>query len=136
MNQDMRVRVFVSAICHDGAGKILMGKRGGQARDRHGEWEFGGGTVEEGETLEMALRRETKEEFGAELLSLQQLHTHQFIRESGNWIGVFYLAQVDPTEVHIAEPVYDEISWFSPEEIPQPTFEIVHELVSKAKQLL
>ncbi len=113
-----------------------MAKRGGQARDRHGEWEFGGGTVEDGETLEGALKRETKEEFGVELLEVQQLHSHLFVRESGAWLGIFYLAKVNPEEVYIAEPVYDEIGWFPLQALPEPTFEITKELAQKASILL
>lgn len=127
------VNVFVSAILHDGNGKVMMAKRGGQARDRHGQWEFGGGSLEAGETLEEALVRETKEELGVHLTDVNQLYTHDFVRESGTWIGVFYLCQVDPSKVSICEPVYDELGWFSPEELPEPTFEITRELIAKAK---
>ncbi len=136
MSQEMKARVFVSAVCHDGKGHIMMAKRGGQARDRHGEWEFGGGAVEEGEQFEAALRRETTEELGVVLTEVNLLHAHQFVRESGNWIGLFYLAQVNPSEVFIAEPVYDEIAWFAPDDIPKQTFEIATELAQKAKVAL
>lgn len=136
MSKDFSTKVFVSAILHDGKGKLMMAKRGGQARDRHGEWEFGGGSLEEGETLEEALIRETREELSVELTDIQQLYTHDFVRESGTWIGVFYLCRVNPEQVLIAEPVYDEIGWFDPDDLPEPTFEITKELVSKAKSFL
>lgn len=117
------INVFVSAICHDGNGKFLMGKRGGQARDRHGEWEFGGGAVDPGETAEAALRRETREEFGVEICDVTKVGFSEFERPSGHWLGLFYLAKVDPTAVRIAEPVYDEIGWFTPDALPEPMFE-------------
>lgn len=136
MSNDFSVKVFVSAILHDGNGKVMMAKRGGQARDRHGEWEFGGGFLEAGETLEEALIRETKEELTVELHDIRQLFTHDFVRESGTWLGVFYLCRVNPAAVIIAEPVYDELGWFTPEELPEPTFEITRELIAKAKPYL
>ncbi len=130
------VNVFVSAICHDGEGRFLLAKRGGQARDRHGSWEFGGGALEQGETLEAALCRETKEEFGATLYDIKQVGLSEFDRPSGYWLGVFYVARVNPEEVHIAEPVYDEIGWFLPEEFPEPMFEDARLFAKKALELI
>lgn len=130
------VNVFVSAICHDGKGKILMGKRGNKARDRHGEWEFGGGTLEVGETLEQALCRETYEEYGAVPFNIIKIDTLEFRRPSGYWLGIFFVAQIDPGQVYIAEPVYDEIGWFSPTTLPDPVFENAHELLTKAQSYI
>ena len=136
MRRDFLVKVFVSAICHDGNGKLLLGKRGGEARDRHGQWEFGGGALEEGETLEEALRRETKEEFGAELYDIQQVGVSEFDRSSGKWLGIFYVARVNPHEVNILEPVYDEIGWFSIEDLPEPMFEDALKFAQQAHLLI
>lgn len=136
MSKNFSVNVFVSAICHDGNGKLLMARRGGQARDRHGEWEFGGGALESGETLEEAVRRETKEELGVELLEVEQLHTHEFQRDSGLWLGVFFLCKVNPEEVFIAEPVYDKFDWFEPDKLPKPSFEIADIIGKKAEKFL
>lgn len=130
------VNVFVSAMCHDGNGKFLLAKRGGKARDRHGSWEFGGGALEPGETLEAALRRETMEEFGAQITDVKQVGVSEFQRESGFWLGIFYLARVNPEEVYIAEPVYDELGWFSVDALPEPMFEDAREFVKKALVLL
>lgn len=136
MSKDFTVKVFVSAICHDGKGKVLLARRGGHARDRHGEWEFGGGALEPGESLEEAVRRETREELGVDLQSVEQLYTHEFYRTSGVWLGVFFLVRVDPTEVRIMEPVYDAFDWFDLDDLPEPTFEIAHVLAAKAKRYL
>lgn len=136
MERDTSVKVFVSAILHDGKGRVLMARRGGAARDRHGQWEFGGGSLEAGETLEAALVRETREELGVELTDMRQLYAHDFVRDSGTWIGIFYVCRVDPADVSIVEPVYDELGWFVPEALPEPTFEIAHELVALAKPYL
>lgn len=130
------VNVFVSAICHDGAGNFMMAKRGGRARDRHGQWEFGGGALEPGETLEGALRRETKEEFGVDITDIAQVGVSEFQRASGLWLGIFYVARVNRDEVRIAEPVYDEIGWFTIDTLPEPMFEDARAFAIKAATLI
>jgi len=118
-----KIGIFVSAVCHDGEGNFLMAKRGGQARDKHGEWEFGGGSVEYGETLEGALKREMHEEFGSEPFNIKQVEVREFMREDSHWIGIFFVAQIDRGTVYIAEPVYDEIGWFTLSTLPSPMME-------------
>lgn len=112
------VGIFVAAIAHDGVGNFLMGKRGGNARDRIGQWEFGGGMLEVGETVEECLRRETREEYGAELTDIQQVEVLEKFHEGGHWLGIFCLAKIDRAAAHIAEPVYDELGWFTPATMP------------------
>lgn len=118
------IGVFVSAIMHDGAGNFLMGKRGGAARDQHGTWEFGGGTVDFGEDFESALRREMLEEFGVELFNLKQVDIKTYIHPNSHWIGIFYVAQINRGEEKIMEPiVYDELRWVTADTLPTPLME-------------
>lgn len=114
------IKIFVSALCHDGAGNLLMAKRGEGARDNVGRWEFGGGTVEFGETFEEALVREMKEEFNAIPFNIKQLETRSFISETSHWVGVFFVAEVKRGEVKNMEPaVHEEIGWFTLDQLPQ-----------------
>ena len=64
MLSDKVVHVSVAVIMRDG--KVLLSKR---AKHVHqgGLWEFPGGKVEKGETIEHALKREINEELGIEL---------------------------------------------------------------------
>ena len=55
---DIRYRLNVAAIIRNDAGKILIGER----VDRAGAWQFPQGGVDEGETLDQALKRELLEE--------------------------------------------------------------------------
>ncbi|MFT5036508.1 MAG: 8-oxo-dGTP diphosphatase [Candidatus Azotimanducaceae bacterium] len=114
------IGIFVSAVCHDGEGNFLMGKRSMAARDNYGKWEFGGGAVELNENLEVALVREVREEFGTEPFCVEQIETREFVDDNGHWIGIFFAAQIDRQAVHIAEPVYDEIGWFTLDTLPSP----------------
>jgi ADP-ribose pyrophosphatase YjhB (NUDIX family) len=115
-----KIGIFVTAVCHDGQGNFLMGKRGGEARDHHGSWEFGGGTVEFGETTESALIREMTEEFEVAPFHIKHVHVRDFVSESSHWLGVFFVAQIDRAQVRIVQPVYDEIGWFTLETLPSP----------------
>lgn len=61
MNKEKLVTVTAAMLIHDG--KILIAKR--KASDKlAGLWEFPGGKLEDGETPEVCLKRELKEEFG------------------------------------------------------------------------
>jgi len=67
------VRVAVAVICND-QGEVLIQQR---AADTHqgGLWEFPGGKVEAGETLETALQREIREELNIEVITSRPLIT-------------------------------------------------------------
>mgnify|MGYP001567644416 FL=1 len=60
------VAISVGYVCHDGKGNYLMNKRGVNCRDEHGVWDFGGGSLEVGETVEYCFKKELKEEYGVE----------------------------------------------------------------------
>ena len=112
------IEIFVAAVCHDGQGHFLMGKRGGEARDRHGFWEFPGGTLEHGESLEASITREITEECGVAPTNLEQVSVHEYIQDGQHYLGIYFTADIDREKVYIAEPVYDELGWFTLETLP------------------
>ena len=57
-------------------GKILMGLRNDYSRN-NGYWEFPGGKLEEGETLEECLKREWMEELNLEIEIEKEIHSHE-----------------------------------------------------------
>jgi 8-oxo-dGTP diphosphatase len=68
MKKQIHVAIGVIFDCpkdraHNGAGNILIAKRADH-QHQGGFWEFPGGKVEEGETVQIALQRELEEELG------------------------------------------------------------------------
>lgn len=66
----------VVAVLFDDKGRFLMSSRPeGKVYSKF--WEFPGGKVEPGETLEQALKREMLEELGVELLTVKEVLTQE-----------------------------------------------------------
>lgn len=119
------VGVTVSYFCHDGAGNFVMNKRGQNARDEQGTWDFGGGSVEVEDTIEETLQKEIQEEFCSRILKSEFLGHRESFREMNgkkhHWVHFHYLVQLDPKEVKNGEPhKFDEIGWFRLDALPSP----------------
>src|SRR5688572_15206178 len=119
------IGVTCAFICHDGQQRILLHKRSERCRDEQGRWDNGAGSMEFGEDFEAAVRREVREEYGANILDLRYLGVSNVLRTHGDtpthWIAVVFAARVDPSEVRIAEPEsMDAIGWFTLETLPSP----------------
>ena len=61
-----RLRVVTAAVIRDETGRVLIA-RGRHGHPRSSQWEFPGGRVEAGETLEECLEREIREELGVKI---------------------------------------------------------------------
>lgn len=119
------VAVGVSYLCHDGEGNYLMSKRSINCRDEHGTWDFGGGGIDFGYTVEETLRKELKEEYGVEHIEYNFLGYRNALREIGDkkshWVHLQFLVKVNRVEVINGEPhKFDEIGWFKLDSLPQP----------------
>ena len=62
------IGVTVSFLCFDSEGRLLLAKRGHNARDEQGRWDNGGGSIEFGDTIEQTLVKEIREEYCAEIV--------------------------------------------------------------------
>jgi len=113
-------------ICHDGAGKYLLGLRSDKCRDEHFKWDpIGSGGIEFGDTIEQTIHKEIKEECNAMVLGIEFLGMREVFREhqgrKTHWIQFDYKVQIDPTNVKINEPDKClELGWFSLEDFPTP----------------
>ncbi|WP_304626474.1 (deoxy)nucleoside triphosphate pyrophosphohydrolase, partial [uncultured Parasutterella sp.] len=65
------------AVVFDGKGRFLMTSRP-EGKVYAGYWEFPGGKIEPGETAEDAIRREMREELGAEIFDCKEVKTSVF----------------------------------------------------------
>lgn len=131
----------VSFYCHDGEGNYVIHRRGANCRDEHGAWDFCGGGVEHGETLEVALVREIQEEYGVVPLEYQYLGHDEKFREHDSmpthWIGFRYIALVDRTKVINNEPdKHDELQWVTIDNLPAPLHSLVPRDMKKYQQYL
>ena len=119
------IGVSVNFVIHDGKGNVLLQKRSKNCRDEQGRWDVGGGSMEFGETLEEAVRREVKEELRAKALQIDFLKAYAVVRDNKgtktHWVAFMHAVRVDPKQVTIGEPhKIDEIGWFNSKNLPSP----------------
>src|SRR5512147_777390 len=116
------IGVGVGAVIFDSRGHVFLAKRGREARNESGTWEFPGGGVEFGETLEHAIAREVREEYGIEIevLGLLDVVNHLIPEERQHWVSPTFLCRIAGGIPCIREPhKCDEIGWFAIDEIPE-----------------
>lgn len=115
------IGVGVGAIIVDGQGRLFLARRGPKAKNERGLWEFPGGSVELGERLVDALRREIREEYGVEIEVGEQLDVvdHILPDEGQHWVSPTFICRIASGEPVIREPEKcSEIGWFSPGQVP------------------
>lgn len=117
------IGVGVGAILVNGAGQLFLAKRGEQAKNERGCWEFPGGSVEFGETVAAALKREMREEYAVEIEvgELLDVVDHILPEEGQHWVSPTYICRITAGEPRIVEPEKcAEIGWFFPHAGPEP----------------
>ena len=119
------IGISASYVCHDGKGNYLMNKRSTKCRDEHGCWDFGGGSVEFGDTIEETLKKELKEEYCVEKFTSKFLGYNESFRniegKKSHWIHFCFLVEVDSNEVKNGEPEkFEELGWFTLNDLPKP----------------
>lgn len=112
------IGVTCSFVCHDGKGNFVLHRRSQNCRDEQGNWDNGGGAHEFGDKLEDTVRREIKEEYGADAIKLEYIKTYDAIRQLADgtpthWVAVIFAALVNPKAVKNNEPYkIDDLGWF------------------------
>lgn len=144
----MKPRLGVDAIgisivffCHDGHGRFVMNKRGQKCRDEKGRWEIGGGALEVRQSVVDCLKKEVKEEYGADLISHEFLGYRDVHRESKegktHWITLDFSVLINPKQVKNGEPEkFDAVELFTFDTIPSPTHSQFPKFVEKYKTIL
>jgi len=113
--QQKQIIPVVAAVITVGTKFLLHRKNESRNPELLGKWEFPGGMMEYGETPEMTLLRELKEELGWVSISVSRLfHAKTFIPKSQeHYLVLFYEATI-PTNT----PIPGDCALFLREEIP------------------
>lgn len=118
------IGVSVGALIFNSKGEIFLNLRSQQAKNERGFWEAPGGAVELGETLEHAIRREIKEEYGVDLILVEQLpaQNHLIPKEHQHWVPSSFVSKIKGNQKpKILEPEKcDAIGWFKLNRLPRP----------------
>ncbi len=115
------IGVGVGAVIVNDQGQLFLARRGPLAKNERGLWEFPGGSVEFGEHLADALRREIREEYGVEIEvgTLLDVVDHILPEEGQHWVSPSFLCRLVSGEPAIQEPgKCSEIAWFFPDHLP------------------
>ncbi len=135
------IGITVSYMCHDGKGNFLLNKRSKNCRDEHGAWDFGGGSLDFGDTVEATLKKEIKEEYCVEPIEYEFLGYYDLFRENNgaktHWLSLEFLVKVDREKVQNGEPhKFDEIGWFKLNDLPKPPHSSQKYLLERFKNKL
>jgi 8-oxo-dGTP diphosphatase len=114
------VIVVVAAVIERSDRRILIGQRRGDTSPL--KWEFPGGKVEDGESYEVALARELREELGANLLKAAPIGrvVHRYAGTATQLEIRFFAAAIESEEVRAKE--FEQIAWVLPKELGQYDF--------------
>jgi 8-oxo-dGTP diphosphatase len=113
--------VVVAAVIERSDRRLLIGQR---RRDDTSplKWEFPGGKVEQGETDEVALARELREELTAKLVKLAPIWrvVHKYAETATPLEVRFYAVELESTEIHAT--AFEQTAWVLPRELSQYDF--------------
>jgi 8-oxo-dGTP diphosphatase len=112
----------VVAVIERADRRILIGQR--RKTDTSAlKWEFPGGKVREGETLQAALGRELYEELGAKLQACSEITSvrHQYADRPEELEIHFYAARIDEN-TPLKPSVFEQIAWALPRELSNYDF--------------
>ncbi len=115
------MRVVVAAIIERSDRRMLIGQR--RRNDSSPlKWEFPGGKVEEGESLEAALARELKEELGVTLEKCAEIGRvrHKYAAASEELEIRFYASSIK--DGPITPKTFEQIAWVLPKELSNYDF--------------
>ncbi len=114
------LQVVAAVIVRDG--QILIGQRKRTAPKHALKWEFPGGKVEAGESVESALTRELREELAIEAVIGQELESYQFYypgSERATWLLFFRVTEFTGEPQNLD---FEQILWVPRAQLPNYDF--------------
>ena len=124
------IGVGVGALVFNDEGLVFLSRRGPTATNERGYWEFPGGKVVFGETLEATIVREFEEEYGMtiEVVELLGVNDHILPQEQQHWVSPTYIARYIAGEPRIREPEKaTAIGWFALDALPEPLSQVTRD---------
>lgn len=116
MPEEYLFEVVVGVVRCPERGFLLM--RRSEFESRSGKWEFGGGAVEDGESLEEAVRREMKEETGLEVELIEEGEPYFDDYSKGGKLKLYpFLLEVDQSDEVELSREHDKHKWLELEQI-------------------
>lgn len=88
------IGVSVGALVVNELGEVFLAQRSRHASNERDCWETPGGKVDLGETLEEAVRRELREEYGIEIIAQFPAADHLLSEEGQHWVATTFLARL------------------------------------------
>jgi 8-oxo-dGTP diphosphatase len=132
------ITVVAALIYSDGKLLVCQRRRGTSFAMM---WEFPGGKVQSGETLERALARELEEELGTRATIGPEVYRtqHRYAELSEPIELMFFRAHIDPRSVR--NLVFEKIDWRAPSSLPELNFlpadsELIEKLASGALSIV
>ncbi|MDO8626932.1 MAG: NUDIX domain-containing protein [Candidatus Diapherotrites archaeon] len=123
----------------DAEERLLLTKRSQNSGNEKGVWEFPGGKVHFGETLEQAIKREAFEELGVgiEILKVLGCFDHIIPEEKQHWVANSFLCKIVSGTPKIMEPEKcDGLKWQKIDEIQNSEISIISRVdLAKIKEL-
>lgn len=115
------VDVVAAVIFNDKKDKVLVGQRS-EVQNYPNKWEFIGGKIEIGELPEEALRREIKEEIGAEVTVGKLLDITEVDNLERNQLShrvFFYECHKLEGDIKLDRAVYQKVKWIGVNNLTQ-----------------
>lgn len=112
---DERIILAASAVVTDGAGRVLLVKRGKEPQK--GRWSVPGGSVEPGESLEGAAARECLEETGLEVSVGRELWSLTTPTADGRLFEIHDFAAAVTGGSLMAGDDADDARWVHPDDL-------------------
>ena len=128
-NKQEYPRIGTAAFILNNNHQVLMMKR--QGSHGAGTWAPPGGKLEMMESFFDCVKREVKEEAGLDILSMDIIGVTNDIGEETHYVTIHVLCKTSSIDAKIMEPEKcSEIDWFNLNNLPEPLFWTVKNLIA------
>jgi 8-oxo-dGTP diphosphatase len=116
-----QIGVTARALITNATGQILVIRRGASDPFKPGKWDIPGGRVEDGESIQAAVIRETAEEVGIALTRPRLVYVVSGVRPHGSGSWLFYAEKVSANVTPKLGDEHDRYMWIDFADLPKCT---------------